>query len=140
MDGIVFAVYGQEGVAGFFYGGHDEFASGDKDFFVGKGDGTAELDGFVGCGETDHTDGGGNYDFGVRVSGDGVHAFLAVMDGRHGDSLFAEPARKFVSLGGVGYGDKFRVVAFDLRNEFVEIRAGGEGQNFELPGERFDDS
>ena len=59
------------------YGGHDHFASGDQDFFVGQRDVFAELDRFVGGGQADYADGGGDYDFGVGMGGDAIHAFWA---------------------------------------------------------------
>ena len=135
MDSVVLAVDGEEGVAGFFCGGHDQFASGDQDFFVGEGDGAAEFDGFVGSGEPNDTDGGGDHDFGVRVGGYSEHTFLAVLDGGCGDSLFFEKEGKFVDSFGVGYGDQFGTVAFDLGDELVEIGAGGQSLDFKLAGE-----
>src|SRR5277367_6364053 len=67
VDGVVFAVDGQQRDPAAFYGGHDDFAGGDQDFFIGQRDVLAELDGFVGGGQADYADGGGDHDFGVGM-------------------------------------------------------------------------
>ena len=139
VDGVVFTVDGEEFPAGFGGSGHNEFTSGNKDFFVGKSDGAAEFDGFVGGFESNDTDGGGNDNVGVRMSADGEHALASMMDGGESDSLFAKAAGEFVGELRSGDGNKFRMVALDLRKEFIKIGAGGEGEDLELAGERFDD-
>jgi hypothetical protein len=75
----------------------------------------------------------------VRMSADGEHAFAAMVDGGESDSLFAEAARELVGELRGGDGDEFGMVALDLGEEFIEIGAGGEGEDLELAGERFDD-
>ena len=57
--------------------GHDHFAGGDQDFFIGQRDVFAELDGFVGGGQADDSDGGGDDDFGVGMGGNAFDAFGA---------------------------------------------------------------
>jgi hypothetical protein len=71
VDGVVFAVDGEQFPARFGGRGHDEFTSGDENFFVGESDGAAKFDGFVGGFKSNDTDGGGNNDVGVGVSADG---------------------------------------------------------------------
>jgi len=71
VDGVVFAVYGEEFPSRFFCGGHDEFAGGNEDFFVGEGDELAEFYSFVGGGEANYAYRGGNYDFDGVVGGGG---------------------------------------------------------------------
>ena len=140
MDGVVFAVHGEEFLAGLCGGGHDQFTGGDEDFFVGEGHSAAELDCFVGGFEADDTDGGGEDDFGGGMSANGEHAFTAVMDGGERRKIcFAKAAGEFAGELFIGYGNYFGMVAQDLREEFVEIGAGGEGHDFELIGEGFDD-
>jgi hypothetical protein len=140
VDGVVFAVDGEQFPAGFGGGGHDKFTGSDEDLFVGESDGAAEFNGFVGGFESNDTDGSGNDDVGAGVSSDGQHALASMMDGgERRDSLFVEAAGEFVGELRSGDGNKFGVVAFDLGEEFVEVGAGGEGEDLELAGERFDD-
>ncbi len=83
VNGVVFAVDRQQRDFAALYGGHDHFAGGDQNFFVGQRDVFAELDRFVGGGQADHADGGGDYDFGVGMGGDTIHAFRAEQNFRH---------------------------------------------------------
>src|SRR4029077_10615282 len=62
VDGVVFAVDGEQFPGRFRGGGHDQFTSGDEDFLVGESDSATEFDGFVGGLESNDTDGGGNDD------------------------------------------------------------------------------
>jgi hypothetical protein len=59
--------------------------------------------------------------------------------GERRNSLFAEAAGDFVGELGSGDGNEFGMMAFNLGEEFVEIGAGGEGEDLELAGEGFDD-
>ena len=126
MNGVVLGIDGEQFPARLRGGGHDEFASGDEDFFVGERDGAAEGDGLVGSFESHDTDGGGDDDVDAGMGASGEHAFAAVMDGRERrEGFFAEAGLEFSGCGGIGNGDKLRAVLFDLREELVEIRAGG---------------
>jgi hypothetical protein len=63
-----------------------------------------------------------------------------MVDGREGsDSLFAEAAGEFVGELRGGDGNEFGMMALDLGEQFVEIGAGGQGEDSELAGEGFDD-
>ena len=121
-------------------GSHDQFAAGDQNLFVGESDGATEFHGFVSSFEADYTYGGGENDFGAGVRAYSEHAFPAVMNGgKRRETCFAEPAGKFVGEFFIGHGNDFRVVALDLRKELFEIVASGQGDDFELVGEGFDD-
>src|SRR5262249_14406275 len=139
VDGVVFAVDREKLLAFFFGGGHDQFTSGYEDFFVGESGGFAELDGFVRGSQANGADRGGDDDFRLRVRADSEDAFATVMDFRRSNSLLAEAAGEFVSELGVRHGDEFGRVAGDLGNEFVEILARGEGDDFEFPWKGVDD-
>ena len=88
VHGVVFAVDGEKFAAGFFCGGHDQFAGGDENFFVGERDGFAEFYGFVGGFQADHTHGGGYDDFRASQRADGEHAFAPVMNGGQRGDFF----------------------------------------------------
>ena len=62
-----------------------------------------------------------------------------MVDGGRSDSLFAEAAGEFVGELRSGDGNKFGMMMLDLREELVEIGAGGERKDWELAGEGFDD-
>jgi hypothetical protein len=62
-----------------------------------------------------------------------------MVDGGRSDSLFAEAAGEFVGELRSGDGNEFGMMMLDLREELVEIGAGGERKDWELAGERFDD-
>ena len=142
MDGVVFAVDGEQFPSRFRCGGHDQFACSDEDFLVGESHGAAEFYGFISGFEADYTDGGGEDDFGGRVGADGEHAFAAVVD--FGFRLAGLETGHYTAVEFIGEffirdGDEFGVVALDLGEEFVQIVAGGEGHDFELIGKGFDD-
>ena len=140
MYGVVFGIDGQQFPSRLGGGGHDQFASGDEDFFVGESDGAAEFHGFVGGFEANDTDGGGDDDVGVGMRSDGEHAFAAVVDlGQGLEILLPDLAGEFVGELFIGDRDEFGTMAEDLGEEFVKIVAGCERDDFELIGERFDD-
>src|SRR5262249_51651159 len=114
VNGVVLGVDGEKLFTGGLGGGHDQFAGGDEDFFVGESDGAAEFDGFVGGFETDDTDGGRDDDFGFGMGADGEHAFSAMMDGGQRDRLIAEAGLQFRGFGSVGDGDKLGAMLLDL--------------------------
>jgi hypothetical protein len=139
VDGVVFGVDGEQFPAGFCCGSHDEFASSNQDFLVGKSDSAAEFHGFVSGFEADDTDSGGENHFGAGVGGNGEQALAALMDFREGKIFFAELAGEIIGELRSGDGDDFGTMALDLRKEFGEVVAGGEGHDFELFREGFDD-
>jgi hypothetical protein len=66
------------------------------------------------------------------VRSGGEDAFTAVVNGRKRcASHFAEQAGELIGEQRRGDRDKFRVVAFDLREEFVQVGTCGEGRDFE---------
>jgi len=66
----------------------------------------------------------------MRASGE--HTFAAMLNcGKGSDALFPKAAGEFVGECLVGDGDELGMVEFDLLQEFVEIRAGSEGEDFE---------
>jgi hypothetical protein len=71
VDGVVFAVDGEQFSAGLGGSSHHEFASGDEHFLVGESDGATEFNGLVGGFESNDTDGRGNDNVDVRVSANG---------------------------------------------------------------------
>ena len=140
VDGVVFGIDGEQFPARLCGGGHDEFAGSDEDFLIGKRDGAAEGDGLVGGFEADNTDRGGDDDVRGGMSAGGEHAFAAVMDGgERREILFFETAREFVGELRGGDGDEFGMMAKDLREESVEIIAGGEDGDAEFVRKGFDD-
>jgi len=50
-----------------------------------------------------------------------------------------EAARELVGKLWRGDGDEFGMMAFDLKDEFIQIITGGESDDVELAGEGFDD-
>ena len=139
MDGVVLAIDGKQFPAGFSGGGHDEFTSGDENFFVGESNGAAEFNGLVGGLEANDADGSGNDDVGAGVNTDGQHALASMVDRGRSDSLLAKAAGEFVGELCSGDGDEFGMMALDLGEELVEIGASREGEDLELAGEGFDD-
>jgi len=70
----------------------------------------------------------------------GQHSFAAVMNlGYARDALLAQQLRKVVGALGVGHGDNFRVVPFDLRNEFFEVCTSSQGHHSEPSWQRLHD-
>jgi hypothetical protein len=61
-----------------------------------------------------------------------------MVNGGRSDSLFAEAAGEFVGELRSGDGNEFGMMMLDLREELVEIAPGGEGEDWELAGEGFD--
>ena len=140
MDGVVFGIDGKEFPSRLRGCGHDQFAGGDEDFFVGESDGAAERHRFVGGFEADNADSGGDDDVNAGMDACGEHAFTAVVDGGEWrEILFAEAAGEFVGKLRRSDGDEFGVVAQNLREKDVEIVAGGEDGDTEFVGEGFDD-
>ena len=78
MDGVVFAVDGQERLALAARLGGDELSGGDQAFFVGEADGFSGANGFVGGFESGDADDGGDYEIGVGMGGDADGAGGAV--------------------------------------------------------------
>ena len=77
VDGVVFAIDGDDFGAALVGRGDNDFAGGDEDFLIGEGDFFAGLDGFVGGFEADDADSGGDDCVGFGNGGDGFHAFIA---------------------------------------------------------------
>lgn len=120
--------------------GHDELAGGNEHFLVGESDGAAELESFVGSFEADNANGGGNDNIGAGMSGSGQHAFTTVVNGgKRLKILLAEAASEFRGELRSGDGDDLGMMAKDVATELLEVAASGEGHNFELIGEGFDD-
>ena len=138
MNGVVFGIDGEQFPSGFSGGSHDEFAGGYEDFFVRESHGASKFYGFVGGFEADDPDGGGEDDFSGGVGSNREHAFGAVVDVRKW-SFSAETRGEVVGELRRCDGNDLGVVAFDLGEEFIEIVAGGQGDDFELIGEGFDD-
>jgi hypothetical protein len=78
VGAVVFAVDGEEFGSGGAGGGHDEFAAGHQDLFIGESDGLAEADGFVGGGESGDADDGGEDEAYGRILDRGEASFLAM--------------------------------------------------------------
>ena len=74
MNGVVFAVDGQQRDFMPGYRGHNDFSGGDENFFVGERDVLSVLDCFVGGGQTDDADGGRDYGVRVGMRGDAFDA------------------------------------------------------------------
>jgi len=151
VDGVVLAVYRQQRDSGASYGGHDDFARCDQNFLICQRDVLAELDGFVGCRQADYSDGGGDYDLGIGVRGYALHPFWSKQDlgARHtGGRAFLvlwpavlgfKSAAKSAS-GGFASDRYNRWVEFrDLLGREFDVRTGGQRDDLEFAGVRFND-
>ena len=77
----------------------------------------AELYGFVGGGQADDADRGGDYDVGVGNGGDCEHAFSTVMDAGQRRNIFcAQGGGELIGFLRVGHGDDAGPVALNLRD------------------------
>ena len=75
MNGVVFGINRKQRDVVPGNRSHDHFAGGDQHFLVREGDIFAMLDGFVGGGQSDNADGGGNDGLRVGMSGDSFDPF-----------------------------------------------------------------
>ena len=139
VNGVVLAIHGQEFAAGFVGRGHDQFAGGDEDFLVGKGDLLAKAHSFVGGLEADDANGGGNDDIGLGMSAYSAHAFTAVVNFRRAEALLAEEASELGGAGGIADGNEIGGVALDLSKEFFKVGARSQRGNAEALGQGLDD-
>ena len=134
MDGVVLGVDGQEGDVVFARGFQNQFAGGDETFFVGEANGFAGADGSISSFKSGDANDGGDDEIHFRLCGD--------VDGSGGaeDDLGSCVSCLAEALG-EGSGQLFRRHGHDLRapadalgEGFVEIVAGGEGDDLVAVG------
>ncbi len=127
VDGVVFAVDGEEGYVVGAGGGDDEVAGGDEALLVGEADGFAGEDGGVGGLEAGDADDGGDDEVDVGVGGDGDGAGGAVQDFDAGDAGFAQAEFEGFGEGLGGEGDELGAPGLGLGERRVYIGAGCKG-------------
>ena len=70
----------------------------------------------------------------------GQHSFAAVMNlGNARDALLTQQLRQVVGALGVGHRDDFRLVPFDLPDEFFEVHTRSQCHHSEPSGQRLHD-
>src|ERR1019366_10437831 len=139
VDSVVLRVDGQQRDVVLASRFEDEVAGGDEALLVGQADGLAGADGGVGGLEPGDADDGGDHEVGLRMSCNSDGACSTPADFDPGETGFAEAGG---GLGGEFFGgerDDFGLPAEALGGGFVEIAAGGEGDDLVAVGEGFAD-
>ncbi len=140
VDGVVFAVDGQDGHVALAGGGGEDFAGGDHALLVGEADGLAGEDGGVRGFETGDADDGGDDEVGFGRAWRRRRCRRS--HGRSSTPGMPASRRRRGKLGGKffgGEGDDLRAPANGLREGLVDVAAGGEGGDGIALGELLDD-
>ena len=143
MDGVVLAIHGQKRDVVALDRGHHHFAGGDQDFLVRERDVLALLDGFVGCGQADDSDGGRKDGVRVRMRGDELDTFGAEdnlrLGARFAGAVLKIQCRTQVACSVFGADrNKPGAMAGRLFGGQGNVRASSERDHFEVARERVD--
>ena len=125
VDGVVFAVDGEQGLTLLFGLGGDQLAGDYQTFFVGKADGFSGADRFVGRLEAGDADDGADYEIHFGMGCDLNCAGCAVDDFDFGDAGGAEPGAECGGMLLVGQRKDARLPAHGLLEGEFGIVAGG---------------
>ncbi len=138
MDGVMFAIDGQEFDASQARGGHHDFAGRYQDFLVRKRYLLAGLYGGVGSLEPDHADGCGNQDGCAGMRGHRQQACGAVLNLRQfRDAGGTQALHERCCCLGAMDRNEFGTVAQYLLGQFLDVAASRQGNNAEPAGQGF---
>jgi len=139
MDGVVFAVDGEDGDVALLGGSGEDFASGDHAFLVGESDGLAGEDGGVGGFESGDADDGGDNKISFWQCRAGDSAGGAVDDLNSGDASLGEAMGERGGQLFSGHRNQAWTPARSLVKGSVDILAGGQSGNGITVGKLLDD-
>src|SRR6516162_3754085 len=134
MDGVVFAVDGQQRLALLEGSGGDELAGGDQTFLVREAENLAGFDSLIGGFESGDAHDGAHDEVDLRVRGDPDCAGRAVDDFDVAEAAGSEFLADLVGALFVGKRENAGLPADGLLEGRLDIGAGGEGHDFKSVG------